>query len=217
MFIETNGQPKVIVKVRKGTSKEELVNIVESIANSVQDGVVGIPEDASAELLAVNDKSSSEIYHDYKRDCEADISKAILGATLAVQEGDRGARSLGEVHSEEINYKMNSINRMIEQFFNALIKRIMDGSDLSGERPLFVIYEEEKVDLARAERDLKLSQAGVKFNKIHFIEEYGFEEDEFEIGAEPNNATFSASETEDDIPKNLAAAFDKMTDRLKKK
>jgi phage gp29-like protein len=181
VFIESNGQPKVIVKVRRGTSKEELRNIVESVANAVQDGVVGIPEDSNAEILKVNDKSSSEIYHDYKKDCEADISKAILGSTLAVEQGDKGSYSLGEVHSSEIDYKMHSLNRMIEQFFNRLIKNMMESSDISGERPLFVMFEEEKIDTARAERDLKLTQAGVRFTKTHFIEEYGFEEDEFDV------------------------------------
>jgi phage gp29-like protein len=202
VFIESNGQPKVIVKVRRGTSKEELRNIVESVANSVQDGVVGIPEDSSAEILKVNDKSSSDIYHDYKADCQADISKAILGSTLAVQQGDKGSYGLGEVHAGEIDYKMHSLNRMIEQLFNRLIKNIMETSDVSGERPLFVIYEEEKIDTARAERDLKLSQAGVKFNKVHFTQEYGFEEDEFEVAEPPNptmDATFSAEEDLDSL------------------
>lgn len=217
VFIESNGQPKVIVKVPINSTQEKLRKIVEEAANCVQDGIIGIPENCSAEILKVNDKASSDIYHDYVADCQRDISKAILGSTLTVEQGDKGTHALGSVHAEEIEYKTHSLNRLIEQLFNRLIKNIMDSSDISGERPSFAIYEEEKIDTARAERDLKLSQAGVKFNKIHFVEEYGFEEDEFEIGTEPNNATFSASETEDDIPKTLAAAFDKMTDRLKKK
>ncbi len=180
-FIESSGQAKVIIKVRRGTSQATIQKIVNDVANAVQDGVIAIPEDSSAEILKVNDKASSDIYHDYKRDCEADISKAILGSTLTVQEGDVGSYSLGKVHGSGLEIKMRSINRLVEQFFNRIIKTIFEGSDISGDRPTFVIYEEEKVDKERAERDEVLSRAGVKWTKQHFIAEYGFEEDEFEI------------------------------------
>jgi phage gp29-like protein len=217
VFIESNGQPKVIIKVRRGTTREEIRNTVSVVAEAVQDGVVAIPEDAAVELLKVNDKSSSDIYHDYKADCEADISKAILGSTLAVQQGDKGSYSLGGVHASEIDFKMSSVNRLVEQLFNRIIKNIFESSTLSGERPTFVIYEEEKVDTLRAERDLKLSQAGVKFTKQHFVAEYGFEDDEFEVSEPvsqpPAETNFNADEKSVGELDELLNAYD----ALKKK
>lgn len=183
VFVEKYGMPGVVIKVRRGTSPEEADKILADAEAAVQDSIILIPEDASAELMKANDKSSSEIYHDYKIDCENDISKSILGSTLAVQSGDVGSYALGKVHENGIDTKAVSTKQLVCQTLNKLIHSIYQTNELSGDEAEFVLYEEEQVDKARAERDSILTQAGVKFNKIHFVEEYGFEEDEFEVGA----------------------------------
>ncbi|HOU67608.1 MAG TPA: DUF935 family protein [Paludibacteraceae bacterium] len=48
-----------------------------------------------------NSASSADIYDKFIAVCDAGISKTVLGNTLTTEQGDNGARSLGEVHEDE--------------------------------------------------------------------------------------------------------------------
>jgi rubredoxin len=71
--------------------------------------------------------ASSEIYDRLIAVCDAGVSKTILGNTLTTEQGDKGARSLGEVHqAEEDDKKLsdeNFILGILNSQFIAILKR----------------------------------------------------------------------------------------------
>lgn len=82
---------------------------------------------------------SKDVYYDLIDACDAAISKAILGNTLTTEQGDNGARSLGEVHKEEEDSKkasdMRFILAVLNTSFRAVLKRF--GFDITGKEIAF--------------------------------------------------------------------------------
>ncbi len=76
---------------------------------------------------------SKDVYYDLIDTCDAAISKAILGNTLTTEQGDNGARSLGEVHKEEEDSKKASDMRFILAVMNTSVRSVLKrfGFDLT--------------------------------------------------------------------------------------
>lgn len=78
--------------------------------------------------------SSSDVYDRFIKVCDAAIAKTILGNTLTTEQGDSGARSLGEVHQDEEYQKKLSddlfILGVLNTQFKAILKRF--GFNVSG-------------------------------------------------------------------------------------
>ncbi|MDR1381774.1 MAG: DUF935 domain-containing protein [Tannerella sp.] len=69
--------------------------------------------------------SSSDVYDKFIEICDAGISKTILGNTLTTEQGDNGARSLGEVHQAEEDDKKKSDELFILSVLNAQFRSIL--------------------------------------------------------------------------------------------
>lgn len=71
--------------------------------------------------------SSSEVYDRFIQVCDASISKTVLSNTLTTEQGETGARALGEVHQEEEDNKKLSdelfILSILNTQFRAILKR----------------------------------------------------------------------------------------------
>ncbi|MBR6904998.1 MAG: DUF935 family protein [Bacteroidales bacterium] len=68
---------------------------------------------------------SNEVYDRLIQACDASISKIILGNTLTTEQGDHGARSLGEVHEEVEEKKTESDKRFILALLNTRFRAIL--------------------------------------------------------------------------------------------
>ena len=71
--------------------------------------------------------SSSEVYDRFIEVCDATISKTVVGNTLTTEQGENGARSLGEVHQDGEENKMLSdelfVLSILNTQFRAILKR----------------------------------------------------------------------------------------------
>lgn len=78
--------------------------------------------------------SSAGVYKEFIAICDASIAKTILGNTLTTDQGESGARSLGEVHEREQRAKElgdeNFILSILNTRFRAVLKKF--GIDASG-------------------------------------------------------------------------------------
>jgi phage gp29-like protein len=77
---------------------------------------------------------SADVYDRFIRMCDAGISKTILGNTLTTEQGENGARSLGEVHESEEDAKKASDERFILSVLNTQLRAVFKrlGVNLSG-------------------------------------------------------------------------------------
>lgn len=77
---------------------------------------------------------SNEVYDRLVQACDAAISKTILGNTLTTEQGDKGARSLGEVHKEVEDAKTESDQKFVLAILNTRLRAILKrfGINLAG-------------------------------------------------------------------------------------
>ncbi len=68
---------------------------------------------------------SNEVYDRLIQACDASISKTILGNTLTTEQGDHGARSLGEVHLEVEEAKTESDKHLVLSVLNTQFRAVL--------------------------------------------------------------------------------------------
>jgi phage gp29-like protein len=88
---------------------------------------------------------SSEVYERLIQVCNAGISKTILGNTLTTEQGDNGARSLGEVHEAEEDAKKASDERFLLSVLNTQFRTALKhfGINVTGGEILFEYPEKD--------------------------------------------------------------------------
>lgn len=69
--------------------------------------------------------ASADVYDRLIRVCDAGISKVVVGNTLTTEQGDNGARSLGEVHENEQQTRALSDERMVLSVLNTQFRAIL--------------------------------------------------------------------------------------------
>lgn len=92
---------------------DSLQQAIEAMSSTVS---TIIPDVTDLEIIAPAD---NDVHHELVKLCNGEMSKAILGGTLTSDPGDRGARSLGEVHLRA----MTQILRADAQHLAAVVRR----------------------------------------------------------------------------------------------
>ncbi len=84
------------------------------------------PKSVEIKLNETNGSSqSSEVYDRFIQVCDAAISKTILGNTLTTEQGENGARSLGDVHQEAEGDKKLSDEQFVLSILNTQFRGIL--------------------------------------------------------------------------------------------
>jgi len=178
-FTERYGMPFAVGKVPRASDEAEYQKLADMLNDMIQDAVAVIPDDSTLEFVQSDVSGSSDTFEGLISFCNFEISKAIIGQTLTTEAGERGARSLGEVHIDVRADIIQEDKRRVERAFNTLIKWIVEiNFGPNTEPPKFTMFEEEDVDLKMAERDKILSDFGttkVEFSQDYIDRTYGFQ------------------------------------------
>ena len=87
--------------------------------------------------------ASADIYNKFIAVCDAAISKTILGNTLTTDQGDRGARSLGEVHLIEQTAKEQSDELFVLSVLNTQFRAVLKTFGIDATNGYFQFAETE--------------------------------------------------------------------------
>lgn len=181
-FTEKFGMPYIIGKVPPNYDQTKTNKLADMLVDMVQDAIAVIPNDASVEFKEAAGKSgSAEIYEKLINICNAEISKAILGQTLSSENTGTGSYAATAGHLEIRDDIVDDDKKMVEKVLNTLIEWYCNLNYPSQEIPKAKLYEEEKIDKTRAERDEIIVRTGVKLLKPYFERYYNLDEDEFEV------------------------------------
>lgn len=177
-FVDKFGQPWVLAK--GGKNSEERREMAGQLASMVQDAVAVLPPGTEAEITEASGKSG-ELHEKYTKFWCNVISKVITGQTLATDIDGQGSRAASETHANELDALAESDEAML---INAMNELAWTYTRLNADKkilaPVFSFVDPEDYQ-AKAELDSKLKNLGVKFNKIHFINNYNLSEEEFEV------------------------------------
>ena len=179
-FVETYGQPTRIGKYPPSATQDERAVLLRALTNLGADAAAMIPESMMIELVKGTEggASSQSAHQSLLSYIDALISKAILGQTLTTEAGERGARSLGEVHDAVRHDIERSDAAALSQGLTRDVARPIVALNHGARRryPRIVIGREETLDVARtAEALAKLVPLGLRVPESAVRELVGFE------------------------------------------
>lgn len=109
---------------------------------------VVLPNGTDIEFIQNSSNSgSTTLYDTLIKSCNAELSKLILGNTLTTEQGDKGARSLGDVHMEVEDGVHLSDILFVTTFLNDAFKNLLAIHGLPVDGGEFTRMESKKVDL----------------------------------------------------------------------
>ena len=182
LFVEKYGMPKAIGKVPPTATEKEQQNFLKMLAGLVRDAVAVIPQTGSVELLEAGSANANP--HKAIVDwADQAISKAWLGETLTTEQtSSGGTQAMATVHNDVRADLALDDAAMIESSINQLIRWIYEINwPNEKEIPWMNIILPEDLQEARLNRDIKLTQLGVKFNAQYITDIYGIDEKYFEM------------------------------------
>ena len=178
-FTEKFGMPILMGHYGRGGSQEDADKLADALAALIEDSVIVAPEDINLELHEAGKSSSSALYRDLIKFCNAEISKAILSQTLTT-ELDMGSYAAAQTHFKIRKEVILSDIRLVESTMNKLIKAIVD-LNFGKPYPLFSLALNDADNIQMVQRDANLAQTGqVKFTKKYWMRTYGFKENDLE-------------------------------------
>lgn len=177
-FMEKYGMPMLLGQYTRGASFDEAQKLADELAGMTEDTVIVAPSDIKIELKEAVRSSSVSLYRDLIKHCNAEISKAILSQTLTT-ELDMGSYAASMTHYRIRREVIQSDIRLVEHFFNTLIRYIVELNFGSAECPRFKVLIDEGENMQKIDRDIKLAQSGaLALTKEYWMKTYGFREEE---------------------------------------
>lgn len=185
-FVEKFGLPMMV-----GKTVGKTTDMRDALLQAHASSVIALGATDSVEIQAANNSgNSSQTFETFDKNLERRIQKVILGQTLTSGTDNSGSRSLGEVHLEVQNAKYKADIRMIMPTIQAIINALCD---INGwERHRIIIGEEKSLEPEKADRDVKLKNAGANLTPQYFQREYGLQDGDIaEVQQLPANTQFS--------------------------
>lgn len=152
-------------------ARQKLTTALEEMGSAA---FVVIPEGTDVDVVQnYGNAGSNAVYKELRNACNEEISTLILGQTLTMTQGDKGARSLGEVHKDvEDAIYMNDRKFLLKVLNNKLIPLLqIHGYPVGNGR--FIYPEVENISKKdRLAMDLQISNK-VPVSDDYFYETYG--------------------------------------------
>lgn len=133
-----------------------------------------IPKGADIEFIENNSTGSNDLYKSLIQACNSELSKLILGQTLTTEQGDKGARSLGDVH-EDIEQQYHLADRLfVKNILNYQFKQLLQiHGYITTDEGEFDFLDMDAIDLTdRISIDTAVAKM-VPISDDYFYDKYG--------------------------------------------
>lgn len=138
-WLEIFGMPQ---RVGKYSMQDEGTRRIleQALAQAGSAPYIVIPKESEVETVNnTGSGSSSGSYQDFRKACNEELLITVLGQTLTTIQGDKGARSLGEVHKQVEEAKNRSDIRYVQRVLNQYVLPLFEkyGLPVKGGRFIF--------------------------------------------------------------------------------
>lgn len=190
-FVEKYGQPWLVGKLPPTASKETSDKMLDSLEDMIGSAVATIPDDSSIEIVEAASRSqSTDAYKELLLFCRAEIAMAILGQNQTSEATSTlASATVGLEVAKDIN---RGLAEMLVEVFGQLIAWIYEINGWPGQLPRFAFWERESVDRDQADRDLVLTQAGLRFSRAYWQKAYSLQPEDIDTAAPPAPAQYQA-------------------------
>lgn len=181
-FMERFGMPLLVGQYTRGSTYEESKTLARDLAEMTEDAVIVTPSDINIEFKEATRSSSTSLFKELIRHCNAEISKTLLSQTLTT-ELEMGSYAASMTHFKIRKEVIISDSRLVEKLFNELIRYFINlNYSNKTNYPIFKFMINDSDNSERLERDIKLLQTGkILFTKDYWVQNYGFNESDIMI------------------------------------
>lgn len=201
-FVERFGNPLLVGK-SVGDNQAMRNALLQAHASSV----IAINSNESVEAVNAQGNSGPSAFEGFSDRIERNIQKLILGQTLTSGTDGGGSRALGTVHLQVQQDKIDADIRMVSTTVQNIVNALCD---LNGWKRVTVIMgDEQNLQLDKADRDVKLKNAGAALTPQYFKREYALQD-----GDVADSAQQTPFKSFSDLPRkylNFAAGNAKFT------
>ncbi len=174
-FSEVFGMPLRLGKYEAGATKEDKDALIMAVRSLGSDAAGVISKGTEIEFIEAAKNSGTQVFKLLADFCNAEMSKAVLGQTMTTEQGDKGARSLGEVHKEvEEELQQDDCEQTSKAIRRDIIRPLV-GFNFGWEVPLpwFKFKYEDPGDLkGEADRYKIHLESGVPISQKHYYEKF---------------------------------------------
>lgn len=200
----------------KGSAPNEItqdgtpaVDHLSTVLNAaVGSSTLALPDGWEAEFMSVQQNGAT--FEQFEAAIVKRFQKVILGQTLTSDVGKSGSFAAAKVHQSVLDDRRKADIRLTTDTVQTLVNALHSLNGFTGEPPTFVLEDDTGLETERADRDAKLTQAGVlKLTPDYLLRVYDFQEGDFEI---PSTDLKSAKTPEVDAPSKNADLTKKTLD-----
>nr|VFK21742.1 MAG: Mu-like prophage protein gp29 [Candidatus Kentron sp. LFY] len=201
-FSEKYGIPWTIGKLPRNATQEEIDELLNQLAEMIQDAVGVIPNDSEVQIVEAAGKgASADVFERLLMFCRSEVNIALLGQNQSTEaSANKASAQAGIEVTKDIR---DADTGIVVTTCNQLIHWTHEINFGDGCPPLFRMWEQEEVDEIQARRDKLLSDSGAVFTPAYFARAYGLKEGDLEKHAPEEND----SKRKGDAWKGKEAAF----------
>ena len=186
-FIEKYGMPFLYGQVDPKKSNEDVAKFHDDLYNMARNGVLVARSDSTSDKVTVIEaggkSSSNDAYSKYKNALNIEISKAILGETLTIENSESGSQAATSVHADALDDVQDEDKVLVETALSEICRRLT-AYNFPPEvpAPKVALIDLKELNAEVAGRDAILSdKLGVRFKKSYVSRVYSVPDEDFEI------------------------------------
>ena len=147
---------------------------------AVGNSTLALPDGWTAEFMSVQQNGAT--FEQFEAAIIKRFQKVILGQTLTSDVGKSGSFAAAKVHQSVLDDRRKADIRLTTDTVQTLVNALHSLNGFTGEPPVFVLEDDTGLETERADRDAKLTQAGVlKLTPDYLLRVYDFQKGDFEI------------------------------------
>lgn len=176
IFLERIGIPPRVGKYGAGMGKVEREELWAAVKNMGKDHACIIPDNATIELIKEAGGTYDAPHPALVKHCNDEIAVAIMGSTMATEQGDRGARSAKEAFQvdeyEQAEYDARRLARTLRQQLLTPICRFNLGDRAPVPNVEFLLDDMEDLELRAKIDDILVNKIGIDMAVDYFYDAY---------------------------------------------
>jgi phage gp29-like protein len=181
LLTERYGVPFLVGKYPSAATEEEKEILLNQLSDMIDSNISVMKEGTLVDFIENPKNEVGGLFENLVNFHNREISKAILSVTLTTEMQKYGNYKSSEIHKELLEYIGISDKKLVEKAFNKLFEYYIHLNYGKIESPRIRFMRKENVIEESADRDVKLTQMGIKFSKEYFIKRYNLNEKDFSL------------------------------------
>ncbi len=155
-------------------------HLSEKLAQAAQNATIALPEGWEAEFMSAAQTGST--FDQFETAVTKRIQKLILGQTLTSDVGSSGSYAAAKVHDGVRQDRRNADMRLVTSTVQTLVNALHSLNGFTGLPPVFIMEDEQGLNLERAQRDAVLVNAGIlELSEDYILRTFDYEQGEISI------------------------------------